>query len=105
MQKYHIIVTILLAVNICIHVKSQTVIEGSVFDADDKQPVSNVLVKIVNPGSPGREIITYAKTNKAGEYNLQFKTGLTYIEMEFSLLGYKRDTVRIKSLVGILLLL
>lgn len=97
MQENHIIILILLAVTVCVQVKSQTVIRGSVSDVEDKQPVANVLVKIVNPNSPGREIITYTETNKSGEYNLHFKSGLNYIEMEFSLLGYKRDTVRLRN--------
>lgn len=97
MHKSHIVNMILLAVTVCAEVKSQTVINGIVSDAEDKQPIANILVKVVNPESPNRDIINYTETNKWGEYNLQFTTGLNYIEIEFSLLGYKRDTLHLKN--------
>ena len=97
MKKYQIVVIVLLVLSVCVQLRSQTVISGIVSDAEDREPIPNILIKVMNPDSPGREIITYTETNKNGEYKLQFNIGLNYIEVEFSLLGYKRDTVRLKN--------
>ena len=85
---------------VCVTTYAQTFISGRVLDNENNMQISNVLVKIINPDSLSRETITYTATNNDGDYNVRFETGLTYIEIEFSLMGYKKETIRVKNESG-----
>lgn len=78
-------------------IQTYITIDGRVIDAEDKKPVSNVLVKIINPHSPDRKIITYTESDKNGEFRLRVEPGFTEIDMEFSLIGFRKESVRLKA--------
>ncbi len=81
---------------VCLSVYGQTVITGVVTDSEDKQPMTGVVITLIDTDE---EVVTYSITNKEGAFNLKTDSELTSFKLQARLLGYENHvrTVENKS--------
>lgn len=73
---------------------SQSVVSGRVSDAETKEALDKVIVKVLNDK---KQLIAYTTTDKNGIYSVKIKTSLSEVFLSVHYLGYRTEELKIAN--------
>ena len=75
--------------------KSQNVIKGKIFDAENKTPLNGVYVILKSKTENEEYLYSYTFSDSLGFFNIETRE-LNKINLSFSLLGYETKSISLK---------